>query len=176
VAEAPTLPTAGRRSQERSSKGASATAPSRSHSGGGRCVMTGYDSARSIVHTFGHRSVTPPAGSNKRSGSTTWHWNDGSLRRAGRPEGTAASERSSAANPPLTWAVEREKSVIGLRARDLRKPLDMQIRWLGAMGRGQWEIRARGWRWIVPGDLALADVMNWINRTDGPSRVGGYEP
>lgn len=56
-------------------------------------------------------------------------------------------------------------SVWQLRARDPRRPLDLQIRYVGG-NHPLWEITARGRRWIFEGDLAVQDVMNWVNRTD----------
>jgi len=88
--------------------------------------------------------------SNRCSPSTTWHWKDGRLAPGAHP--------ACHAGAPLA-------SVARLRARDPRKPLDLQIRYLGG-GSPLFEVIARGWRWKVDGTLALLDVMNWVNRCD----------
>jgi hypothetical protein len=82
--------------------------------------------------------------------STTWHWKSGSLRRGGAPESQSAVGRPS---------------VVALRARDPRRSLDLQIRYVGG-AEGTWQIQARGWRWLCTGGLSLSDVMGWINRSD----------
>jgi hypothetical protein len=87
---------------------------------------------------------------NTSSPSTTYHWEDGSLRRAGAPEGTARPTG---------------RSIWSLRWRDPRKPLDLQIQWIGG-AEDTWLIRARGWRWKVTGEVELACVLRWINRCD----------
>jgi len=88
--------------------------------------------------------------SNLCSPSTNWHWKDASLDGPGGPLG-----ESGAGGP----------SVFALRSRDPRKPLDMQVRYVGGP-EGTWLIQARDWRWRCTGGLSLVDVMNWINRCD----------
>ena len=62
------------------------------------------------------------------------------------------------------WAAQRP-SVWGLRWRDPRKNLDVQIAWEGGPD-GLWRIQARGITWRVPDPIGIGDVMRWINRTD----------
>lgn len=98
------------------------------------------------------RPMTAPK---RRIPSTNYKDIDGSLRRAARPEGTAAF-RSGATAPASVWQ---------LRARDPRKNLDLQIQ----KGAGDdWVIEARGFRWYFSGDLPVRDVMAWVNRTFEP--------
>jgi hypothetical protein len=92
----------------------------------------------------------PTRKSNVCSGSTTWHFKDGSLATGARPYGISAGEAGS---------------IYALRARDPRKPLDLQISYRGGP-EGLWVIQARGWQWRCSGGLAVVDVMNWINRCD----------
>ena len=82
--------------------------------------------------------------------STTWHPDDGTLAGRGRPWAAAGAQR-----PPFAL----------MPRRDPRRPLDLQILYTGG-SEGMWEVRARGWRWRFTGGLAVADVMNWINRQD----------
>lgn len=89
---------------------------------------------------------------NSCSGSTNWHWADASLEGPGGPR---RQSRPAGA------------SIFELRSRDPRKTLDLQLRYVGGP-EATWIIIARGWRWRVPGVIALQDVMNWINRTDSP--------
>lgn len=85
-----------------------------------------------------------------RSPSTKWHFADGSL-------ATGAA--------PSMQPVAEQRSIWSLRARDPRKPLDLQIRYVGG-SEGLWEICARGWRWTFPATLTIIDVMTWVNRMD----------
>jgi hypothetical protein len=82
--------------------------------------------------------------------STSWHWKEGRL----APAATPASQ----SRPKV-------ESFLGLRARDPRRSLDLQIKYIGGP-EGTWEIRARGWRWRFSGGLSVADVLAWINRSD----------
>jgi hypothetical protein len=86
--------------------------------------------------------------SNTCSGSTTWHHEDGSLRRAPARVGTVRPQG---------------RSIYALPRRDFRKRLNITLTYLGGP-EGYWVIEARGWKWKVPGDIALHDVMLWINR------------
>lgn len=85
-----------------------------------------------------------------RSPSTKWHHGDGSLSTGG------ARSMPGAPKAPSIWS---------LRARDPRKSLDLQIKYVGGP-EGEWVIVARGWTWTFPGTLSLVDVMQWINRMD----------
>lgn len=95
-------------------------------------------------------TISPGRDDERTFPSTTWHWKDGSLRRAARPEGQRGAKRSS---------------IFALRSRDPRKRLDIQVSYLGGP-EGTWLIEGRGLRWKFPGSLAFADVLAWVNRID----------
>lgn len=96
------------------------------------------------------RSYHDRESSNVCSGSTTWHFACGSL---DGPGGPLRQSRPAGA------------SIYELHSRDPRRPLDLQIRYIGG-AEGLWLIQARNWRWRFSGGLSVVDVMNWVNRCD----------
>lgn len=83
---------------------------------------------------------------NTRSLSPTFVWRPGKIRGPRPPHGTAP-EGDRPAFPPR---------------RDNRKPLALDLAYVGG-SEGRILIRARGWRWIFPASVTLAEVTQCLN-------------
>lgn len=71
--------------------------------------------------------------------------------------------------PPKAARPKAVHSAPALLPRDPRKPLALDVAYLGA-GRDEWVIRTRGVRWKFSGDASVGDVLRWINSCPGYGR------
>lgn len=86
---------------------------------------------------------------NTCSSSTNWRWKKVIIGGRPAPQVTARAKRAPFA---------------GLRSRDPRQPITLQLQYLGG-SEATWVVTARGRTWRAAGHLALHDVMATVNRT-----------